>query len=553
MTVPTREVTIYRRSESGDDLATFFERLAEDFMEKTIRNDIVDLDLPGASGVMIIWRYGPEPATWFDAATRLAGPLPADYETQDCGALLWVEVDGVTYVIGFGSGFRAVPDDFKDHGFGLGFTIRAVDADIRGIVRRSMTGLGRQDATRVPGGIPIGHVGLSEYAELVRSLAGRVDPADLGLDGDKPVRVEGAAGLRMAIPLAPDLLVALLRRISEICARDVRDEFAFIEAIVPVRDKARSKELDEQLNAYLRNDLDADDTVTQLAPAVPLEVTEAAGEAQSLVIKVGRRELLRRTSEPDLEMLLTQWRGGREIPPIEALRRGEVRLCEDEHGQHAIAKASADRWLAVSTRLDTRDYFLIEGSWYEGGVRYHDSIQRQIAGLFADTPGVPLPKWPEGDEENYNKHVEKLLGPERVLKLDRVMVPSPYHGKKGFEACDLLGPDNELIHVKAGQGTGPFSHLFNQALISTEALCLLPDAREEFAGLVRRTSNQARTLPKGWRPEKVVFGMMVKRKTPLTADTLFPHAQIALARMSSILKANYGVEVEVIPIAREAD
>jgi hypothetical protein len=87
---------------------------------------------------------------------------------------------------------------------------------------------------------------------------------------------------------------------------------------------------------------------------------------------------------------------------------------------------------------------------------------------------------------------------------------------------------------------------------ATEALCLLPDAREKFAGLVRKTSNGARTLPKGWRPEKVVFGMMVKRKTPLTADTLFPHAQIALARMSSILKANYGVEVEVIPIAREA-
>src|SRR5690606_19439538 len=100
---------------------------------------------------------------------------------------------------------------------GLRFTIRAVDAEqVRSVVRRSMTGLGRQDSTHVPSGIPIGHIGLSEYAEIVGKLAGMVDPRDLGLDRSRPVRVEGGAGLRLRIPLDRDRLVALLRRISEI-------------------------------------------------------------------------------------------------------------------------------------------------------------------------------------------------------------------------------------------------------------------------------------------------------------------------------------------------
>ncbi|WP_284454820.1 DUF6119 family protein [Actinomadura madurae] len=377
-----------------------------------------------------------------------------------------------------------------------------------------------------------------------------------------PCAWRARSGLRMAIPLDGDRLVALLRRISEICARDVRDEFAFIEAIVPVQDKGRRDDLDERLDSCLRSSLEADGTGTELAPAVPLELTELIGETESFVIRIGSREYRHRTNEPGLDTLLGRWQGTGGVSPLKALRRGEVRLCDDGNGQHVIGKASADRWLAASMRFGDRDYFLIEGSWYEGGARYQDSVQRQVAGLFRDTPSVPLPEWPKDlvappgsklrGEALYNQRVEDLLGTGRVLNLDRVMVPSPYHGKKGFEACDLLGPDNELIHVKAGEGSGPFSHLFNQALISTEALWFHPALRDEFAKRVRETSDGARSLPDGWRPAKVVFAMMVKRKTPLTADTLFPHAQIALARMSSILNA-YGMEVEVIVIPREAD
>ncbi|GAA2253119.1 hypothetical protein GCM10010402_05350 [Actinomadura luteofluorescens] len=41
------------------------------------------------------------------------------------------------------------------------------------------------------------------------------------------------------------------------------------------------------------------------------------------------------------------------------------------------------------------------------------------------------------------------------------------------------------------------------------------------------------------------------RRTPLTPGTLFPNAQIALAHLARTL-AGYGIEVEVIPIPREA-
>jgi uncharacterized protein (TIGR04141 family) len=238
-----------------------------------------------------------------------------------------------------------------------------------------------------------------------------------------------------------------------------------------------------------------------------------------------------------------------------------VQICADADGRQVLGRASADRWLDAATTLNGREYFLLEGAWYEGGAEYFTAIRRQIAGLFKEPPSLVLPPWPadltprpgskKRGETLYNAWVEDLLGCADFLNLDTKGVRTPFHGPKGFEACDLLGPDLELVHVKAGKGTSPFSHLFNQALISTEALCLYPEVREEFARRVRETSHGTRFLPDGWRPRKVVLGMMADRKTQLKAATLFPHAQIALAHLARTLTSGYGVEVEVVPIPRE--
>ncbi|MGI5326675.1 DUF6119 family protein [Actinomadura nitritigenes] len=557
---PTHEVTIYRLSGAVPDIDAFLETLPGTYLDESASDDIAFPEYAGAGAVAFHWRRAPAPAPWVKAATHLIGPLPHDYETLDCGALLQLDVDGDRYAIGFGSGFRAIPEQFKDHGFGLRFTIRAVDADkVRSVVRRSMTGLGRQDATHVPSGIPIGHIGVSEYTELVGRLAGLVDPHDLGLDRGKPVRVEGSAGLRLRIPLDRDRLVALLRRISEICARTVPDDFAFVEAVTPVRDDWRLDDLDRRLDDRLRGAAGEDDTGTRLAAAVPMDLADLAHQARSHLIKIGSVELLCR-GDLDLEAVLSRCRLQHRVPPVHALRRGEVRMCEDDEGRRVIGRASADKWLAAAVRVNEREYFLVEGTWYEGGTEYFATIRRRIAGLFRPVPSLALPAWPDDlkplpgsrkrGEAVYNEWVQDALGKSRFLNLDRTGARTEFHGSNGFEPCDLLGPDNELVHVKAGKGTEPFSHLFSQALVSAEALYLRPDARASFAELVRETSCGVRELPEGWRPAKVVLAMKVNRKAPLTPATLFPNAQIALAHLTQTL-ARHGIEVEVMAVPRE--
>ena len=141
MPVATHEVTIYRLSETALDVDAFLETLTGTYLDETASGDLGFPEYLGAEALALHWAHPPAPAPWLKAAAHLIGPLPDDYRTHNCGALLLLQVDGDTYAIGFGGGWHAIPEQFKDNRFGLQFTIRAVDADrVRSVVRRALPG-----------------------------------------------------------------------------------------------------------------------------------------------------------------------------------------------------------------------------------------------------------------------------------------------------------------------------------------------------------------------------------------------------------------------------
>ena len=239
-------------------------------------------DIPGATTFVVEGHFELPTAEWCLDASLLTG-LRIDLDERKSAGLLLIAVDGEVYAIGFGQGFRLIPDKHKDPDFGLRFAIRAVDpAKVRDVWRRSMTGHGRQDATFVPSGIPIDHVGLRRYADIVRRLGGAIATEDLGLPPRGTVTIEGSAGLRLPIPLDPERLVAFLRRVTEICGREVQDGFAFIDAIRPVHDQQLLARLDDLLDHGLRGQIDM-----PIAVAVPTDLAADLHRARSYRIKVG--------------------------------------------------------------------------------------------------------------------------------------------------------------------------------------------------------------------------------------------------------------------------
>jgi uncharacterized protein (TIGR04141 family) len=235
---------------------------------------------------------------------------------------------------------------------------------------------------------------------------------------------------------------------------------------------------------------------------------------------------------------------------VKALRGGRVYLNADARGEQVLAAARADKWLEASVSIDARRFFLMDGDWFEIGADYVRASRDAVGRLFPAAPGIVLPPWslPAGrTEAEYNQYVAaRSCG--RFLCLDRNQsVRNPLGAGSSLEICDLLGPDNELVHVKRAKGSAPLSHLFSQGLISAQSLVAGPAAvRDSFVATVAGLPH-GRALPADFRPSKVVYAILLENGKQLTPDTLFPFSQATLAHAARIL-GTFGIEVEVIGI-----
>ncbi|MEO3809440.1 DUF6119 family protein [Sphaerisporangium sp. B11E5] len=505
--------------------------------------DVEQHDIAGAPAILYSRTHPATTVGWGSALSQLTG-VPMHLPRQDSEAVLVVAVDGHVYGLGFGQGYLSLMDA-REPGFGRRCALRLVDPRrVRDVVRRPLGGITRQDATLVPGGIPIGGIGLREHADLVKKLGGLIDAADLGLSHRDQVSVEGADGLRLPVPLDPVRFLALLRRLNEISERDVPPEFESLEAIQAVTDRA----LHDALDALFNDGLRGGDLSLQLV--VPADYADRRHETRSYLVKVGSVTLTR--AELDLDDLRQRCKVQYCVSPVTALRDGWVEMRGGHDGTEVVGRASAIRWIEAVVPMGSHVYQLSDGDWYECGAGYASSIARRLRDLVPAVPEPAMPPWRHGEkEEDYNLRLQDHFGIDRYVCLDQKFIRTSQHRRgRGFEACDGFTAEGTLIHVKAAEGSGPLSHQLNQALISIQALFYQAEARLKFAAMVAEFSGGRITVPEDFRPRKVVLAMLLKGKE-LTADSLYPFTQAALVTMADTLMRDHGVTVEVVGIPAE--
>ncbi|MFC7306854.1 DUF6119 family protein [Streptomyces monticola] len=493
-----------------------------------------------------------EEASWCRDVARTTG-CEVSESVRRTAALLMLAVDGQVYAIGYDQGYRLVPDHLKDKRFGLAFAIRRVDPQrIRDLVANTM-GQARTDITIVPGGTPMFSLGVREHAQFVRRLGGYLDDVRLTRtqkdSGNRAVAsAEGGVGLKLALGIAAQDLVADIREIERVCQEELpHAELEFVDHIVPVKDASTLTALEQELDDILGQPADG-----RVAAALPVDIWQDVDAARAYSIKINSPEPRMTADGFDLDYVLARARIQRPGRRVEALKQGTVTLYRHPRATatDALATTSTLRWLEAAVSLDARRYCLMDGEWYELGAAYLEVIRVTVARLIVDQPSVDLPAWYLGHREGY--YNEKVVPSLRAgyVSLDRKNVRNPLNRTNGVEICDLLTPDNTLVMVKRAYGSDLLSHLFNQGVVAVQLLQQSAQMRAEFAERVLKQSNGERVLPKDYQPEGVVFAILLKNGTPLTPDTLFPFAQIALVQAAKTLEAS-GVAVEVVGI--EAD
>ncbi|MET8280290.1 DUF6119 family protein [Micromonospora sp. NPDC005174] len=499
----------------------------------------------GAPALLVHGTVPRQRADWCEVLARLTGE-----ETQlgfsSGGAALLVAVDDNVYALAYGTVGRHMVDlDLVNPGFGIGFAVRSLAPDeIKQVRRRVFGTTGRVDRNMVPGGQHIRMYGIDKWGEIVGQVCGRTFNPNLTAcrSTGRATPVEGSDALRIHLGVEPASLLADLREIDRVRKQEAPfPDLEFITQIrpVPARDP-RLSQVEEQLDRLLRLRDPAD-----VGLAVPGRVFSEIERVRSYKLRVPKSGLRpARLPELTLADVLAQTEGVPDGERWASLCTGRITLYGDKDGQEEIGSTAASRWITAQLAHGESQLLLHEGGWYEIGDRHREFLRDEIEQVLAVPASFALPAWTAelADEEAYNAHAARVCG---LTLLDRKLLRTRQHPRR-IEACDLLGPNNELIHVKRATGSAALSHLFAQGAVSVDALRYEADARTALVKMVKRQPS-GRVIDPAFQPRKVIYAIALGSGKPLTVNSLFTFAQVALYRAMKSLR-NEGVEVEVVGI-----
>jgi uncharacterized protein (TIGR04141 family) len=279
------------------------------------------------------------------------------------------------------------------------------------------------------------------------------------------------------------------------------------------------------LDERLAMALGGDEEIGPLTLAWPPESVEDAEIAGSFRVQA-RRPIGSYTVSRDIELadLIGPLAGLPVTARLDALRSARVATCLDDEGQEmAGSQISLRKWLGFETVIDNARYCYRQGDWYKIGETFVQRIREQVAELLTHRGALRFPTWRRSGERD-DEHQFCLLAAKRpgYLCLDQNFARTPFHPK--FELCDLVGPDDELVHVKwLGRATAA-SHLYVQADVSATALRDEPEALAQLRHKVQALDRKRTSVT----PSAVVLAIGGRA---WDVDKLFTLSQLGLLRL----------------------
>ena len=377
--------------------------------------------------------------------------------------LVFVQGSGRWFAVSFGMGHVKLDPVAFEQDFGLRVVLNAVDpkqlksADVRTpdentLSRRTQTSRGSDQTA----------FAIDIERDLVRGLAGT--PKDAGFGS----YVAGTDGLTLNRRLE-------IAELAQACAdayaiyqkSDYKTDFGWIDQIRHIREQALIDKLDAKLVEALAKAVDEGET-DGIHLAFPVIYDP---EKSSLIRYKGFRswQLYADLDLPGyLDALKEREKAGYSD---EDLRNHTVHEVDDD-GHDCGGKWKLRECIVFETELDGSTYVFSGGRWYQ----IDQNLAKEVQEFFDATSKVGMPA-AEADEteEAYNKRVAGLDAD--MICLDRRLIKPTGAGSK-IEACDFLGRERQLIHVKDKTSSSRLSHLFSQGTVSARVLATDPPSRD---------------------------------------------------------------------------
>ena len=495
----------------------------------------------GRDALLVAGAMHRDRAAWVGRLSSISGARVEVGNTTAAAVLLIRDGDDTAFAMTYGMGFQLLDQAAVDPGFGMRVAIRTASPDaIQTLTRTELDYRSRTDRSSIPAGESLRGFGMGDFGELITRLSGTAQLPELAV-GDKPVRVRAADALSLPLGKTPNTLIADLDAISSALELEAKPELRALEQFVRVK----RHDLIERLETELRSALSGRDS-GRLALGWPHERIDDNGTPSSYKLTgTGNRSARVTDDLPTLDELVAALLTKRPDNPLAAASTIKVQLFRDADGDEPVSAAiPAKHWLFYEVTLCGTRYCLLDSRWYAMDTDYAQRLQSHVKEIFDRPAPISMPTWDTTlypDEGAYNAMAASTVG---GLMLDRKLIRTTQH-QRGFEACDIITPDADFIHVKHTPRSSAASHLVAQAVVATDALRHDNEARDKLREVVVGADGDGNWVPT--RLKSVVLGMA--RSDPVTPGDLFSFTQVTVTRLDTSL-AEAGVRLTIVPILR---
>ncbi|MFC6090354.1 TIGR04141 family sporadically distributed protein [Saccharothrix lopnurensis] len=535
--LPTSPMSLYR-FRGGLPLRDYVTRCAG----VTVEHD-GPLTINGARAHLLAGTRVVAAPAWSAQVTGLSGvPLPLTRSAPF--AIVLVQLGDWVVAATWGGGRHLLDDVRMDEDFGLLFGIRRLDPTrLRAVGSSLLDVSARTVQTSYPSGSTVPGFRLDPAGELVTHLSGMADMTGTTYHratGGRQYRVRAGSSLGIQVGHSPKAFLSDLETICRVIDQsDENSPLRFLSRVRPLRaDDVRLPLLELRLAEALGGDA-PHSRLAMCWPAAAAAHVEATNSFR--VEDRGVPRPLDLGADLDVDAVTTRFTRVPVFARVNELKRVRVVPCSDEHGEEPLTRPiSLDRWLVFETGIGDRTMCLHQGRWYEIGQDAVQLVRDRVAELVSNKSGLSFPVWvPTGKQDDEHRYCALVAEQPGYLCLDRDFGRTPMHPR--FEFADVLGPNDELVHVKwLGRATAA-SHLFTQARVSVWAQRLEPDAVRQLDAKVNRLDT-GRRVPE--RPRTVVLAAAGRR---WTVDELFTLSQVELLRLNEDLH-QHGVELRFADI-----
>lgn len=436
-----------------------------------IKTDDYPLGPTGEFGTLFIRKPVTETEPeWLDFVRKgLVNTSPlAKLKNRSVSAILLIEQSGRQFVLSFGHGRFMVEPRLIEDRFGIRVVLNSISPEkVASIDRQTFDASPRISRVQTIKASAVSDFMISPEQDLLRGLVGFTKPEYQKSLGGLIAGIDSfKTSVAIELSELPDILKVALERSEskDYLARDSQgnnSQFAWVENLLPVKDKMLIDELDQKLWDRL-----AARDLANMWLAVPdiVDWSQVTGFCYSTAsdadIEVGL----------DLARFLTTLRTG---ATIETVKRREILMLMASGVPPQRFSAFKCIYAEIKKNMDL--FILHVGSWFRVEGAFQSLVENYFTSLPRKTFGAPFMQYQHTGEGPYNEAV-CAAAPQTHGMLDRRLVQFGGTYDK-IEVCDILkvpptGTNGaiEFIHVKRGRSSANLSHLFSQGLVASTLL-----------------------------------------------------------------------------------